>query len=93
MPKVLTIEAPNLGALVELREQTVGEWLISQEQAATDSSPAQGTMRMLADVLYIDGQRVGWDRLQSMGIFEVQPALSQLNTLLGGREDDPAGNR
>ena len=99
MPKILKIDAPALGADVELREQTVGEWLQSQEQmereraAGGDDSQAGGSMRMLADVLYIDGQKVGWERLKTFGIFEVQPAMSQLNALLGGAPaSDDQGN-
>lgn len=88
MPQVIALtkgRASKLGTVVEVRELTVEQWVARGDDAPTDG------LSLLADMLYIDGVVVGKDRLNKLGINEVQGAMEALNTILGN-DEDTSGN-
>jgi hypothetical protein len=86
MPKVQKLNGTlgNLGKVVELRELTVGQWLAMQKAAPAEPEEGlESTLRLLSQMLYIDGQPVGWERLMGLGMTDMNAAMDQLNKLMG----------
>ena len=77
----------HLGKVVEVRELTVGQWLALQRDLA-DADEQTKSFRMLANMLYVDDQPIGWDRLAALGLSEIAPAMDALNEMMGGAEGD-----
>jgi hypothetical protein len=87
MPQVIQIttgRTAKLGKVVEVREMTVEQWLARPEDAPSDG------INLLKDMLYIDGDPIGHDRLMKLGMGEMQGALNVLNEILG--QEDDSGN-
>lgn len=74
----------QLGREVELRDLSVGQWLELQRD---DYGENEYSMRLLAMMMHIDGQPIGWDRLLTLGMSDIQPAIGKLNTMLGGGDE------
>ena len=93
MPKVkqLNGSAGQLGGVVELRELTVGQWLALQGDRNEGESEQEASFRLLSQMLHVDGEPIGWDRLSMLGIGEVQPMMEELNAMMGLGEE-PTGN-
>jgi hypothetical protein len=87
MPKVQKLNGAmgDLGSVVELHELTVGQWLEMQEEMLA-LNDQERSFRMLARMVQVDGAPLGWDRLQTLGISDVQQALECLNEIMGGEE-------
>ena len=88
MPEVIQIttgRASKLGAVVEVREMTVEQWLARNE----NENASNDGISMLADMLYIDGKPVGMERLLKLGFQEIQEPMRILNKLIG---EDQSGN-
>lgn len=77
--------AKVFGDNAEVRELTVGEWLAAQTEDK-DCSDSEVSFRMLARMLYVDGQPIGWEKLMGYGLSEVQPALDAMGKFLIGED-------
>lgn len=88
MPKVIYIPNCPLGNVVELRELTVGQWL---EVQSTPHSDNEAGLAFLARMLYIDGEPVGWDRLQGFGMSSVSPLLGKVGEILNSGSGEGNG--
>jgi len=87
MPQVIHItkgRTSKLGNVVEVRELTVEQWLARDQNAPSDG------IHLLEDMLYIDGEPIGHDRLMKIDMTEMQGALDALNKILGS--EDESGN-
>lgn len=91
--KKLTGRAAGLGKIVEIREMTVGQWMRfrkenPEKEDATEADNMQRSLDMLAMMLYVDGAPIGAERLENIGMGEMQDAMQSMNSLMGYSEGD-----
>lgn len=93
MLKTTRVEHSTLGAVVELRELSVGQWRAVQKQLKDDDDSAI-VLRYMAEMLHIDGVKVGWDALQELGMSEATTLMPLVTAMLSGeQEETPAGEQ
>lgn len=79
MPRHISIENSHLGTAVELRDITVRQWQAIQRAKLDDNEVG---IVLLADMLYIDGEPAGMDRILDMAMHDVMPLLDKVTSMM-----------
>ena len=87
--KVIHIPNSPLGAVVELRELTMDDFMAVQKETAKQEDGVETSMQYLARILHVDGNPVGREALGRYGMSDVLPLIERMNELFG--EDDGLG--